>query len=68
MSREDHSPFPALVAATSHEVVQADVHLLIQQLEAGHSDALTAYSMAMQRSHCSVEQAVVPPLSDELPH
>jgi hypothetical protein len=36
---------------TSREVIQANVDLLIQQLEAGHSEGLTAYLTAMGRFH-----------------
>ena len=36
---------------TSCEVVQANVNLLIEQLEAGHSEGLTAYLTAMGRFH-----------------
>jgi hypothetical protein len=36
---------------TSKEVIAANVLLLIEQLEAGHSDALTAYLTAMGRFH-----------------
>ena len=36
---------------TSKEAIQANVKLLIEQLEAGHSDALTAYLTAMGRFH-----------------
>ena len=36
---------------TSREVIQANVDLLIQQLEAGHSESLTAYLTAMGRFH-----------------
>ena len=36
---------------TSKEAVQANVDLLIEQLEAGHSSALTAYLTAMGRFH-----------------
>ena len=38
-------------AQTSREVIQANVDLLIQQLEAGHSEGLTAYLSAMGRFH-----------------
>jgi hypothetical protein len=34
---------------TSKEVIAANVKLLIEQLEAGHSEGLTAYLMAMGR-------------------
>jgi antirestriction protein ArdC len=36
---------------TSREVIAANVQLLIEQLEAGHSEALTAYLTAMGRFH-----------------
>jgi hypothetical protein len=36
---------------TTKEVIAANVQSLIQQLEAGHSDALTAYLNAMSRFH-----------------
>jgi hypothetical protein len=36
---------------TSREVIQTNVDLLIQQLEAGHSEGLTAYLSAMGRFH-----------------
>ena len=36
---------------TTREVIQANVDLLIEQLEAGHSEALTAYLTAMGRFH-----------------
>jgi hypothetical protein len=38
-------------AQTSKEVIAANVRLLIEQLEAGHSEALTAYLTAMGRFH-----------------
>ncbi len=36
---------------TSKEVIAANVKLLIEQLEQGHSDGLTAYLTAMGRFH-----------------
>lgn len=36
---------------SAKEVIVANVQSLIQQLEAGHSDALTAYLNAMGRFH-----------------
>src|ERR1700712_6114705 len=36
---------------TSREVIAANVQLLIEQLEAGHSEGLTAYLTAMGRFH-----------------
>jgi hypothetical protein len=38
-------------AQTSKEVIAANVQLLIEQLEAGHSEGLTAYLTAMGRFH-----------------
>jgi hypothetical protein len=37
--------------STAKEVIAANVQSLIEQLEAGHSDALTAYLNAMSRFH-----------------
>ena len=34
-----------------HELIAANVKLLIEQLEAGHSEALTKYLNAMSRFH-----------------
>ncbi len=36
---------------TAKEVIAANVQLLIEQLEAGHSEGLTAYLTAMGRFH-----------------
>jgi len=36
---------------TAKEIIAANVQSLIEQLEAGHSDALTAYLNAMSRFH-----------------
>lgn len=36
---------------TKQELIAANIKLLIEQLEAGHSDALTAYLTAMSRFH-----------------
>jgi hypothetical protein len=36
---------------TAKEVIAANVQSLIEQLEAGHSDALTTYLNAMSRFH-----------------
>ena len=36
---------------TAKEVIAANVQALIEQLEQGHSDALTAYLTAMGRFH-----------------
>ena len=36
---------------TSKEVIAANVKLLIEQLEAGHSEGLTAYLSAMGKFH-----------------
>jgi hypothetical protein len=42
---------PAPKPQTSKEVIAANVKLLIEQLEAGHSEGLTAYLTAMGRFH-----------------
>ena len=36
---------------TKQELIAANIKLLIEQLEAGHSDALTHYLTAMSRFH-----------------
>jgi hypothetical protein len=36
---------------TSKEVITANIQLLVEQLEAGHSEGLTAYLTAMGRFH-----------------
>ena len=36
---------------TAKELIAANVQALIEQLEAGHTDALTAYLTAMSRFH-----------------
>jgi hypothetical protein len=41
----------ASLAQTAKEVIAANVKLLIEQLEAGHSEGLTAYLTAMGRFH-----------------
>ncbi len=38
-------------AQTAKEVIVANVKLLVEQLEAGHSEGLTAYLTAMGRFH-----------------
>ena len=38
-------------AQTAKDVIAANVKLLIEQLEAGHSEGLTAYLTAMGRFH-----------------
>ena len=43
--------FAAPKPQTSKEVIAANVQLLIEQLEAGHSAALTNYLTAMGRFH-----------------
>ena len=40
-----------LKAQIAKEVIAANVKLLIEQLEAGHSEGLTAYLTAMGRFH-----------------
>ena len=42
---------PTPQAQTSKDVIAANVKLLIEQLEAGHSEGLTAYLTAMGRFH-----------------
>ncbi|MBB5060569.1 hypothetical protein HDF16_005305 [Granulicella aggregans] len=42
---------PTTKPQTSKEVIAANVQLLIEQLEAGHSEGLTAYLTAMGRFH-----------------
>jgi hypothetical protein len=37
--------------STKQELIAANIKLLIEQLEAGHSDALTNYLTAMSRFH-----------------
>jgi len=45
-------PLPSTPKAqTTKEVIAANVTLLIEQLEAGHSEGLTAYLTAMGRFH-----------------
>jgi hypothetical protein len=41
--RQRRHPSPEPKPQTSKEVIAANVKLLIEQLEAGHSEALTAY-------------------------
>ena len=45
------SPATTQQPKTAKEVIAANVQSLIEQLEAGHSDALTAYLNAMSRFH-----------------
>jgi hypothetical protein len=45
------NPKPPQQRQTAKEVIAANVKSLIEQLEAGHSDALTAYLDAMSRFH-----------------
>jgi hypothetical protein len=42
---------PTTKPQTSKEVIAGNVQLLIEQLEAGHSEGLTAYLTAMGRFH-----------------
>lgn len=42
---------PTRKPQTSKEAIAANVQLLIEQLEAGHSEGLTAYLTAMARFH-----------------
>ena len=45
------NPKPPQQRQTAKEIIAANVKSLIEQLEAGHSDALTAYLDAMSRFH-----------------
>ena len=45
------TPIESKKPTTKQELIAANIKLLIQQLEAGHSDALTAYLDAMSRFH-----------------
>lgn len=45
------APFDSKKPTTKQELITANIKLLIEQLEAGHSDALTAYLTAMSRFH-----------------
>ena len=47
-------------AQTAKEVIAANVKLLIEQLEAGHSEGLTIYHTAMGRFLCSLHWRRVP--------
>jgi hypothetical protein len=47
----NESPKQPQPRQTAKEVIAANVNSLIEQLEAGHSDALTAYLNAMSRFH-----------------
>ncbi len=42
---------PSYKPQNAKEVIAANVKLLIEQLEAGHSESLTAYLTAMGRFH-----------------
>ncbi len=43
-------------AQTAKEVIAANVKLLIEQLEAGHSEGLTAYLQAAVLDHQDIER------------
>ena len=45
------TPKPPQQRQTAKDIIAANVKSLIEQLEAGHSDALTAYLDAMSRFH-----------------
>ncbi len=53
--RSNTNTVPAFPASakpqTAKEVIAANVKLLIEQLEAGHSEGLTAYLAAMGKFH-----------------
>jgi hypothetical protein len=51
-NQNDITPLPSIPKAqTAKEVIAVNVQLLIKQLEAGHSEGLTAYLTAMGRFH-----------------
>jgi hypothetical protein len=47
----EETPNPPQQRQTAKDIIAANVKSLIEQLEAGHSDALTAYLNAMSRFH-----------------
>jgi len=47
----DQNPKQPQQRQTAKDIIAANVKSLIEQLEAGHSDALTAYLDAMSRFH-----------------
>ena len=47
----DQTPKQPQQRQTAKDIIAANVKSLIEQLEAGHSDALTAYLDAMSRFH-----------------
>ena len=47
----DQTPKQPQQRQTAKDIIAANVKSLIEQLEAGHSDALTAYLDAMSRVH-----------------
>lgn len=51
MSNTDASTNNSRKPNTKQELIAANIKLLIEQLKAGHSDALTAYLTAMSRFH-----------------
>jgi len=51
MSNTDASTTNSRKPNTKQELIAANIKLLIEQLKAGHSDALTAYLTAMSRFH-----------------
>jgi hypothetical protein len=50
-SMNTEQPIPAEQKTTAQELIAANIQALIEQLEAGNSDALTAYLDAMSRFH-----------------
>ena len=46
-----NAAFDSKKPTTKQELITANIKLLIEQLEAGHSDALTKYLTAMSRFH-----------------
>ena len=50
---------PSPKAQTAKEIIAANVKLLIEQLEAGHSESLTAYLTAMGRSESDQHRLIL---------
>jgi len=51
MTTQATTPIDSKKPTTKQEIIAANIKLLIEQLEAGHSDALTNYLTAMSRFH-----------------
>ncbi len=50
-SNANNTPIDSKKPTTKQELIAANIKLLIEQLEVGHSDALTNYLTAMSRFH-----------------